>query len=74
MSASRVVALTGELDIYNVEYVRRALADVDGPAVIDLSGVRFISAAALSEFVRAARRAGYGNLTLAGANPISGAS
>ena len=37
--------------------------------VIDLSGVRFISAAALSEFVRAARRAGYGNLTLAGANP-----
>ena len=69
MPASQVVALSGELDMYNVDYVRSALANVNGPAVIDLSGVRFISAAALSEFIRAARRAGYGNLTLVGANP-----
>lgn len=69
MSASHVVPLSGELDIYNVEYVRSALANVNGPAVIDLSGVSFISAAALSELIRAARRAGYRNLTLIGANP-----
>ena len=68
MVESRVVALSGELDMYNVEYVRSALAHLDGPAVIDLSRVRFISAAALSELVRAARRAGFGNLTLTGAN------
>ena len=63
----RVIALHGELDIYNVEYVRAQLALADRTTVIDLSGVRLLSAAALTELHRAAKRAGYGNITLVAA-------
>lgn len=42
---------------------------MNGPAVIDLSGVSLLTAAALTELHRAALRAGIGSVTLAGAPP-----
>ena len=65
----RVVALSGDLDVYNTRMVRDALSVIDGPAVIDLSDVRLITAAALTELVLVAQRAGMGAVTLRGASP-----
>ncbi len=43
----RVVRLTGEIDVYTARRACRALDEIDGPAVVDLSGVRLLSAAGL---------------------------
>lgn len=53
-----VVAFSGELDIYAVEDVRAALAAIDGPAIVDLTDVRFVDSSALTEFVRLRKRVG----------------
>ncbi len=58
MRAPVVVAFSGELDLYGVERVRAALEAVDGPAIIDLSDVRFIDASVLTELVRLRKRVG----------------
>ena len=64
-----VVALSGDLDVYNTRTVRDALSVIHGPAVIDLSGVRLITASALTELVLVAQRVGVGAVTLRGATP-----
>jgi anti-sigma B factor antagonist len=57
---SRVVRLGGELDLYNAEQVRSALATViDGNPerlVVDLSEVEFMDSTALSVLIEARRR------------------
>ncbi len=65
----KIVALTGEIDIYTAATACRALDAIDGPAVIDLSGVRLLCAAGLNELARVAGRVGHGTVTLAGARP-----
>jgi anti-anti-sigma factor len=65
----RVVALTGDLDVYTTPAMRETLRVIDGPAVIDLAGVRLITASALTELVLVAQRAGVGTVTLRGASP-----
>ena len=55
-----VVALAGELDLYNAEEVRRALLDslTDAPEllVVDLEGVTFIDSTALGVLIEARSR------------------
>lgn len=55
-----IVSLTGELDLYNAEEVRRALLDTlaDGPEllVVDLEGVTFIDSTALGVLIEARSR------------------
>lgn len=53
-----MVVFSGELDIYAVDYVRAALAAIDGPAIVDLTDVRFVDSSALTEFVRLRKRVG----------------
>lgn len=65
----RVVALSGDLDVYNTRTVHDALSVIDGPSVIDLSGVRLITASALTELVLVAQRVGVGTVRLRGASP-----
>jgi anti-anti-sigma factor len=60
-----VVALSGELDIFNVDTACRVLDAIDGPAIIDLSDVRYLSSAGLAELARVAKRAGAQVVTLA---------
>jgi anti-sigma B factor antagonist len=59
-----VVRLSGDLDLYNVEQVKAALAAaVDrGPArlVVDLTAVEFVDSTALGAFVEARRAHGAG--------------
>jgi anti-anti-sigma factor len=69
MPARPAIALTGEIDIYTAATACRALDDLHGPAVVDLSGVRLLSAAGLTELARLAQRVGYHTVTLAGARP-----
>jgi anti-anti-sigma factor len=69
MPADRVVSLTGEIDIYTARIACRVLDAIDGPAVIDLSGVRLLCAAGLTELARVAARTGNGVVTLRGARP-----
>jgi len=69
MLERRVIALTGDLDVYTTPTACRVLDAIDGPAVIDLSAVRLLGAAALEELARVARRVGPRNVTLAGARP-----
>ena len=71
MATPAVVKLSGDLDIYHVPELETALATVSAGDVIDLSDVRFIDAAAIGIFVRVARRAGMGAVTLvAPAGPV----
>ena len=57
-----VVRLAGELDLYNAETVRRALAETaaEGAArlVVDLSAVRFIDSTTLGVLIEARKRLG----------------
>lgn len=69
MPAPHVVSLYGEIDLYNAPNVCRPLDAIDGPAVIDLSDVRLLAAAGLTELARVAKRVGYGEVRLAGARP-----
>ncbi|MDB5073469.1 MAG: hypothetical protein JWM87_4580 [Candidatus Eremiobacteraeota bacterium] len=63
------IDLKGEIDIYTVESACRALDLIDGPAVVDLSNVRLLSAAGLNELARVAQRVGFRRVTLVGACP-----
>lgn len=65
----RYISLTGEIDIYTAPEACRILDAIDGPAVIDLSGVSLLTAAGLSELVRVAKRVGCGTVTLFAARP-----
>ena len=65
----RVVALAGDLDVYTAPRACRALDAIDGPAVVDLSAVRLLGAAALEELARVARRVGPRQVSLVGARP-----
>ena len=67
--AQTVVVLTGELDIVNAPIACRALDAIDGPAVIDLAGVHYLSSAGLAEFARVAKRVGALAVTLANMQP-----
>ena len=64
-----VVRLAGELDLYNAEEVRTALADAasSSPArvVVDLSEVDFVDSTALGVLVEARARVGAQRLVLA---------
>jgi anti-sigma B factor antagonist len=64
-----VVRLGGELDLYNADQVRAALAAAtdDSPAflVVDLSQVEFVDSTALSVFIEARSKLGEGALRLA---------
>jgi anti-sigma B factor antagonist len=64
-----VVRLAGELDLYNADAVRAALADAltDGPRrlVVDLSQVEFIDSTALGVLIEARSKLGRGGLALA---------
>ncbi|GAC1615802.1 MAG: hypothetical protein NVS4B13_09950 [Candidatus Elarobacter sp.] len=59
-----IVALSGDLDLYTAPDMREALSGITQPAIVDLTKVRFIDAAALTELALVARRIGRGNLTL----------
>ena len=69
MVVDPIVSLSGELDVFTAPTACRPLRAIDGPAVIDLSGVSLLSAAALSELAAVARRAGRGTVALTGPNP-----
>jgi anti-anti-sigma factor len=68
-----VVRLGGELDLYNAEQVRAALAGAIArePArlVIDVTQVEFLDSTALSVLVEARRKLSAGQLRLAGPPP-----
>ena len=64
-----VVVLAGDLDVYTVKRVRAALDPVDGPAIVDMSAVEFLDAAALGELARLARRVGTGTVVLVVPSP-----
>jgi anti-anti-sigma factor len=53
-----VVTLSGELDLYRAPAVRASLEGIDGPVVIDLSGVSYIDSSLLNELARLRRRVG----------------
>lgn len=59
-----IVALSGDLDIYTAPDMREELARITEPAIVDLTKVQFIDAAALTELALLARRVGRGNLTI----------
>ncbi len=53
-----VISLRGELDIFALAYVRETLApalEAEGDAVIDLSAVTYLEAAAVGELLRVLR-------------------
>lgn len=59
MDAPRtIVTLRGELDIYRAESIRDSFAAIDGPAVVDLSGVTYLDSTALNELARLHKRVG----------------
>jgi anti-anti-sigma regulatory factor len=66
MLAQRIV-LSGDIDIYTASRACRALDTIDGPAVVDLSEVRLLTAAGLTELARVAERVGYRVVALVGA-------
>lgn len=63
------IVLSGEIDFFTAPAVCRALDDVDGPAVIDLSGVTLLSAAGLNELAKLAKRVGAERVVLAAPRP-----
>jgi anti-sigma B factor antagonist len=60
IDSAHVVRLTGELDLYNADALRRALAEAcsDGPerVIVDLSEVEFIDSTALGALIEARTR------------------
>ena len=53
-----IVSLKGELDIYRADAIRDSFATVNGPAVVDLSGVTYMDSTALNELARLHKRVG----------------
>lgn len=70
VDGSVVVRLAGELDLYNAEEVRAALADAIGRdpkrIVVDMTDVEFIDSTALGVLIEARSKLGRDGLTLAG--------
>ncbi len=68
-NGSVVIALAGELDLYNADEVRVALAEaIEGGAdrvVVDLAAVEFVDSTALGVLVEARSRLGRDRLRLA---------
>jgi anti-anti-sigma factor len=68
-NGAAVVRLAGELDLYNADTVRAALADViDGSperVIVDLSEVEFIDSTALGVLIEARSKLGRRGLALA---------
>jgi anti-anti-sigma factor len=63
-AAPPLIVLRGDLDVFSSSRMRDALAVLAEPAVIDMTGVRQVDAAALGVLASAARQVGVGNLTL----------
>jgi len=63
------VFLEGELDVFAADRLRATLEGVTAPAVIDLGGVRLLTAAALTELVRLSKRVGPRRIALSSAAP-----
>jgi len=67
---SVVVRLAGELDLYNADDVRRALAQaIDGSpkrVVVDMADVEFVDSTALGVLIEARSKLGRSDLLLAG--------
>jgi anti-anti-sigma factor len=59
-----VIRLSGELDVYGARTACRVLDAIEGPAIVDMSGVGFVDGCGLSELARVAKRAGPGNVVL----------
>jgi anti-anti-sigma factor len=59
-----VIRLSGELDVYGARAACRVLDAIEGPAIVDMSGVGFVDGCGLSELARLAKRAGPGNVVL----------
>lgn len=60
--SSTVVALRGEADLFTLQVIRdvlaRAIAEHDGPVVIDLAGIAFIDTGSIRVLARAAAALG----------------
>ena len=67
--ARLIVLLTGDIDALNAETACRMLDAIDGPAEIDLSGVRYLASAGLTELARVAKRVGARVVTLKKCSP-----
>ena len=67
--ARLIVLLTGDIDALNAETACRMLDAIDGPAEIDLSGVRYLASAGLTELARVAKRGGARVVTLTKMQP-----
>jgi anti-anti-sigma factor len=67
-STCTTVHLDGEVDLATVTQLRAALADVDGPIVVDCSQLAFIDAVGLGVIAGAARREG--GVQLTGPSPL----
>ncbi|HEY6962470.1 MAG TPA: STAS domain-containing protein [Gaiellaceae bacterium] len=69
VNGALVVRLAGELDLYNAEEVRAALADAIGRGperiVIDMSDVEFVDSTALGVLIEARSKLGRDGLALA---------
>lgn len=69
MNGSVVVHLAGELDLYNAEEVRTALAEAIASSperiVIDMAGVEFVDSTALGVLIEARSKLGRDGLALA---------
>jgi anti-anti-sigma regulatory factor len=59
-----LIRLAGDMDIFTLPALESALEWPVGEAVIDLSGVRVLSAAAMGAFVRLGKRVGFHNVVL----------
>ena len=64
-----IVSLSGDIDIYTVEETRQKLSAINGPAVINLADVTFVTSAGLSALADVARRVGCGKIRLVNARP-----
>lgn len=69
MNGSVVVHLAGELDLYNAEEVRTALAEAIASSperiVVDMAGVEFVDSTALGVLIEARSKLGRDGLALA---------
>lgn len=65
----RSVALMGEIDYQTAATACRVFDVIDGPAFVDLSNVRFLSAAGLTQLHRLATRVGPHTVTIINASP-----
>lgn len=65
------ISVSGEFDVYSAPKLREALSALSEPAVIDLTGVRYLDSSALHELVVFHKRVG-GRSKLVVGNPQIG--